>query len=43
MIRLGLQNQGAGDADALALAAGEFVREAVERLGTNIGISRYRF
>jgi hypothetical protein len=28
-----VQGQGAGDADALALAAGEFVREAVERLG----------
>src|SRR5262249_61673376 len=28
-----MQRQGAGDADTLALAAGKFVRVAVERLG----------
>jgi hypothetical protein len=31
--QLGLQRQRAGDADALALAAGELVRIAVERVG----------
>ena len=39
-IRLGLQCQRAGDADALALAAGEFVRVAVERLGPQPDLER---
>src|SRR5439155_15776773 len=35
-----MQGQGAGDADALALAAGEFVRVAAERLGTQPHLER---
>ena len=41
--RARMQCEGAGDADPLALGAGEFVWEAVERPDANIGTSRYRF
>ena len=39
--QLGLQDQRAGDADALALAAGEFVRVAVGMLGTQADLGHH--
>ena len=39
--QLGLQDQGAGDADALALAAGEFVRIAVGLVGPQADLGHH--